>query len=546
MVIRAAAILAAFAVILAIPYALRPAGEIPPADAVPLVVVTPHFEAIRYEFGHAFREWHRAKYGQPVVIDWRILGGTSEIMRYIESEYIAGFRRHWTATLGETWTDEVAGAFNNYRLDAPNSRASDVQRKARQAFLASKVGIGIDVIFGGGSFDNDRNARKGYLVDCGLAKAHPDWLAPEIIPQNLGGEMYYDPQGRWYGACLTTFGICYNRDSLARLGIEQPPSQWADLADPRYFKQIGLADPTKSGSINKAYEMLLQQQIRLEVAGRQARAQQQGQEWAPAAEKEAVAAGFERGMQLLQRIAANARYFTDGASSVVSDVGDGNAAAGMCLDFYGRVEAESISAHGSDRLQFVMPVGGTTVSVDPLGVFRGAPNEEVARHFVEFVMSPEGQKLWNYRAGSPGGPVRYSLRRLPVRRDMYTPEHRRQMSDATAEPYEVAQRMVYRPEWTASLFSFLRVYFSSMAMDPHPELQQAWQAIIAAGGPQAVPEAMEILGRPAVPYEQAAAQNINDPIQRMELTRNWSLRFQEQYENARQAAEAHRAGVEGR
>ena len=178
----------------------------------------------------------QAKYGRPVVIDWRIIGGTSDIVRYVESEYSAAFKHYWTNILQGTWTGEVAGGFTDYKLDAAlasqpaGSQPSSAKLRARQAFLASNVGVGIDVFFGGGTFDHDRSARKGYLVDSGLAKLHPDWLAPEIMPQNLGGEMYYDKQGRWYGSCLTTFGICYNRDSLQRLGIEKAPTQWMDLA----------------------------------------------------------------------------------------------------------------------------------------------------------------------------------------------------------------------------------------------------------------------------------------------------------------------------
>ena len=396
------------------------------------------------------------------------------------------------------------------------------------------MGIGIDIFFGGGSYDHDRSARKGYLVDSGLAKRHPDWLAPEIMPQALGGEVYYDKQGRWYGGCLTTFGICYNRDSLKRLGIETPPSQWADLADPRYFKQIGLADPTKSGSIAKAFEMVIQQQMRLEVEQRKAAA---GTGWNAQLEKEAVAAGWLRAMQLIQRMAANSRYFTDGASAVVSDVADGNAAAGMSIDYYTRFNAESVAGpDGTSRLVFVTPVGGTSVSVDPVAMFRGGPNAEVARHFIEFVMSPDGQKLWDYKVGTPGGPVKYALRRLPVRRDMYTAEHQRYMADPDEKPYEIATQMTYRPEWTGALFNFLRPYIQSMVIEPHEELREAWQAIVRAGGPEANPEAMRVSGEQPLPYEQTATQDITDPISRMALTRKWAMFFKGQYGKARAAA----------
>jgi iron(III) transport system substrate-binding protein len=539
MIARAIVILAALTVVLGIPYMVRPAKEVPPAGALHLVAISPHIEAIQYEFGRAFRDWHEAKYGRPVVIDWRNIGGTSELARYIESEFAAGFKLHWTRALGKTWDTKAAAGFNDYKLDgAAASRAANAPPEAgveaRRAFLASNVGVGLDVFFGGGSFDHDRAARKGYLVDSGLAKVHPEWLRPEVIPQTLGGEVYYDKQGRWYGACLTTFGICYNRDSLKRLQIDKTPTEWADLADPRYFLQIGLADPTKSGSIAKAFEMIVQQQMHQEVDARKAAA---GPAWNKQMEQEAVAAGWDRAMRLIQRIAANARYFSDGASSVVTDVADGNAAAGMSIDYYTRFSAESVAtAAGESRLQFVTPIGGTSVSADPVAMFRGAPNAEVARHFIEFVMSDDGQKLWDYRVGTPGGPSRYALRRLPIRKDMYSPQHRQYMSDSKEEPYEIAAQMTYRPDWTAGLFNFLRPYIQSMVIEPHAELRLAWTAILGAGGPGADSEAMRVMGEMPVTYEQTAAQNVADPFSRMALTRGWAEFFTGHYETAQRLA----------
>ena len=51
-------------------------------------------------------------------------------------------------------------------------------------------------------------------------------------------------------------------------------------------------------------------------------------------------AGWAQGMGLIKRIAGNARLVTDSASKVPRDVGRGDAIAGMCIDFYGRSEAE--------------------------------------------------------------------------------------------------------------------------------------------------------------------------------------------------------------
>ena len=68
------------------------------------------------------------------------------------------------------------------------------------------------------------------------------------------------------GTCLAEFGICYNTEVLARLGVLTPPTQWVDLANERLFNAIALADPTKSGSVAKAFELMIQQQMNQRLA----------------------------------------------------------------------------------------------------------------------------------------------------------------------------------------------------------------------------------------------------------------------------------------
>ena len=48
-----------------------------------------------------------------------------------------------------------------------------------------------------------------------------------------------------------------------------------------------------------------------------------------------VRLGWTRGLQLIQRISANSRYFTDSATKIPLEVAQGDAACGMCIDFYG-------------------------------------------------------------------------------------------------------------------------------------------------------------------------------------------------------------------
>jgi hypothetical protein len=74
--------------IVALPFLFRKHDEARPAakDAITIAVITPHNEAIRYEFERGFSRWHQARYGKPVRIDWRDIGGTTEISRNHTSE----------------------------------------------------------------------------------------------------------------------------------------------------------------------------------------------------------------------------------------------------------------------------------------------------------------------------------------------------------------------------------------------------------------------------------------------------------------------------
>jgi iron(III) transport system substrate-binding protein len=408
-----ALIILALVTVVALPFALRPAKKtIGRADGS-VVIITPHNEAIRQEYAQGFQEWYRARTGKTVTIDWRVIGGTSEIARFLESEYIASFQNHWTRKLGKAWSTEVQAAFANPRLP---KEARPEALEARREFLASEVGCGIDVFFGGGTFDFIRQADAGRIVDSGLLQLHPEWFTDDVIPASYTGEPFRDKQGRWLGPVLSGHGMLYNHDSLARLGVDRAPREWSDLTDPRLMGEVAVCDPTKSGSIAKSFESIIQEQIYLEWARLAAETGQPR----TGLEKQAVARGWERGLRLLMGISANARYFTDSSQKPPIDVAAGNCAVGMCIDFYGRYQEQSSAERsGRRRLGFHMPEGGTTLSPDPIALMRGAPNREIAASFIEYVMSMEGQKLWNLKPGTPGGPQHFALRRLPIRKDFY-------------------------------------------------------------------------------------------------------------------------------
>ncbi len=517
------------AILIAIPMLLRPRPEVGPAAELTLVIITPHNESIRHEFEQAFSDYYYREHGQRVDIDWRAPGGTSDIVRYVNDQFQSSFRRWWLAQ-GREWSDAIGGAFDNRRLNVDDPEVPEILRQARRDFLAGDVGIGIDLLFGGGQYDMAIQADMGHGVDAGLLRKHPEWFTPDVIPQTYSGEVFYDPQGRYYGACLSAFGICYNVDRVAALPEPTPPTRWSHLGEPRFFRQIAVADPTKSGSINKCFEMLVQQTMAeapMPPGGTEA---------------DRLSQGWDDGMNLIKRLGANARYLTDSASKVPHDVGTGDTTAGMCIDFYGRSEAQwtAFQGEGRERMVYVTPEGGSSISVDPIQLFRGAPHRELAVAFIEFVLSTEGQKLWNYRTGTPGGPTTYALRRLPVRRDMYTAEHRQHMADAGEDPFERARGFTYHGGWTGPYFNLIRALIKTMVIDAGPELREAWGAILEAGGPEAVPQAMAVFNELPFSYTEAAdARNrLNvgsdgvTPLSALQTTRQWAEFFRTRYRTA--------------
>lgn len=197
--------------LLALPFILRPAAHRnkeavkPSGPTRKLVIISPHWEGIRAEFERAFSEWTIARFGHATDIEWPDVGGTSEAVKFVRSE-----------------------------------------------FERSPSGINIDMFFGGGVDPYITFVKSGLLSPCSVPK---EILA--AIPPTYSGITLYDPEERWFGAALSGFGIIYNRKVCRMLRLPEPAS-WADLARPEYFTWVAVGDPRSSGSIHMVYEIILQ------------------------------------------------------------------------------------------------------------------------------------------------------------------------------------------------------------------------------------------------------------------------------------------------
>jgi spermidine/putrescine-binding protein len=334
------------------------------------------------------------------------------------------------------------------------------------------------------------------------------------------------------------------------------------------MRQVGVADPTKSGSIAKAYEMIIQQKIQQAVLAAgftnedidrfESKIEKlHGKPWqlppdVPAAYQQAVEAGWLQGLQLIGRIGGNARYFTDSATKVPLDVSKGDAAIGLAIDFYGRYQAEySRAPDGTERMIFVTPEGGSSASSDPVSLLRGAPHKELAVRFIQFLLSEDGQKLWDYRPGEEGGPTKYALHRLPIRRTFYPSEQAwinqvfeshyphltDNLADPTINPYEIGKKFTYRKRWTGYHFNIHRNLIKVMCMDSGEELKAAWAAIQQHGGTDLNPAAMQAFNAMPDGFNWRSAIDDYGKANQLETMRRWVVHFRETFQKAKRLAE---------
>lgn len=489
----------------------RPAQS---GEVLELRIITPHNQEIRRAFELAFSDWHRQHYGRGVAITYLSPGGTNDIVRYLRDLY------------------------GTYR-DARGKLAPEEQ-----------VSSGIDLVWGGGDYTFERDFKpmlKPLQLSSGALHA--------AFPQSdLAGVALYDPETiahgsapRWVGIVLSSFGLIYSPDFYAALQLPAPDS-WDDLARPELKGLLALADPTRSGSVAVVYMMVLQRAMETAERGWLRQHPELGygeqSELRPADEssasyREALARGWKEGMRTLLLMAANARYFGDSAQRPCVDVGDAEAAAGVAIDFYARVFQDQI---GKRRITYFAPRGATAITPDPIGILYGTRGERelLANRFVEFLLSPEGQRIWNLEGGqSPYVPR--SLRRLPVRRDAYL--DRRGWAD-DENPFEMAQGFNLRQRWMRQLGKLVPIWAAAW-IDGKPELDRAYTAVLAVRDPARreqlrqrladLPIELEELTRPS---PDAAASGQDARLRAARERSGWSRRFRDHYLSVLQAAEA--------
>ena len=410
-----------------------------------LIVLSANNEHILWEFEQAFSLHYALAHGRRVVFDARdVGGGGSKILSFLTSIY----QRSPTAEIDVLW-----------------GGGDDIFRKLASQRLLEPLTLTAD------------------------ARAN--------IPATFGRQRMLDANNYWAGSAVSGFGFIYNKPLLKRLHLLPAPTSWDDLADPRFFGKIALADPMQSGSATAGYKMIAQS-----------------------------APTWPAGWAKLLNVLSNAKRFYDGASDAANAV-VAEAPLATCIDFYGTLRVNKYPK----RLVYVSPPGQTAFSADPIGILKNPPNPKLASAFVDFVLSPAGQALWALRVGTPNGPSRNGLFRTPIRGDVYT-TYREQLLPGMTNPLRPENEMVVAEALRGLDFNTFRRLVYSATVANAAGLRKARAALIAEGLPAAKVQQFHALppNIRTMAQMKSVAKQFRNEKQAERIMSDWRQFFADKYE----------------
>jgi iron(III) transport system substrate-binding protein len=252
-----------------------------------------------------------------------------------------------------------------------------------------------DVWYGGPRTIFARGAAEGLL-----APYRPAWA--DAVPAASR-----DPHDLFFGAYRTAPVLVFNSEAVP---AAVAPRDWDDLLDPRWRGKILIRDPLASGTMRTLFGMILARSV-------------------------AETGSPDRGFDWLRRLDAQTKQYLQNPALLIQmlDRREGLITVWELTDMLWQKRRGA-------PLDYRFPTSGTPVIDDSIGLVKGAPHPAVARQFIDFVGSVEGQELAAREAF-----------RLPARSDL--PAERlpawAQQVLASLVPAAVDQRLIdsHLKEW---------------------------------------------------------------------------------------------------
>jgi len=293
----------------------------------------------------------------------------------------------------------------------------------------------IDVAWGGGPVLFDNLIAAGQLEPLAtqnvlaIIDGIPEEIGGSVTRREIDGVVY------WSGAAISSFGFTVNTELLDYYGLPEPTT-WNDLTSTVYAaylptKLVGTADATKSTSNTRMFTIILQ------------------------------IYGWEEGWDLLIKMGANSKIF-DQSGNVQDAVINKEIAVGTTIDFYGYT-AQWVNP---EFCKYIFPADGTIVNADPIAVLNTAKYPEEAMGFVEWVLSPEGQKVW----------LDGNINRLPINEAVFdTPEGKSRADlEAVYAQTQSALTVEFSDEEAASYETAMQYFYHAVIVRPQTKLDEVW------------------------------------------------------------------------
>jgi iron(III) transport system substrate-binding protein len=183
-----------------------------------------------------------------------------------------------------------------------------------------------------------------------LAAYRPTWA--DKVPADE-----HDPQDRWYGTYETPEVIVYNSKLVK---AEDAPKDWDDVLDEKWRDKVLIRNPNPSDSMRAIFGAMI---------------------WRFYKETNSPAGGYD----WLRKLDANVHEYTADGTLLMQKLARGEG----LISLWNMPDAVIFREKKNLSIGYLIPKSGTPVITDGIAVVRGAPHEEEARRFYEFVNTPE-------------------------------------------------------------------------------------------------------------------------------------------------------------